>query len=60
MGWDVGKSLLNNPHIAVTSTTAQIHHPSVPLENQLWRHDGACERRPRWRERGQEGNWGKE
>lgn len=48
MGWDVGKSLLNNPHIAVTSTTAQIHRPSVPLENQLWRHDRACERRLGW------------
>lgn len=46
MGWDVGKSLLNNPHIAVTSTAAQIHRPSVPLEQQLCRHDGACERRP--------------
>lgn len=45
MGWDVGKSLLNNPHIAVTSTAAQIHRPSVPLEKQLWRHDRACERR---------------
>lgn len=30
MGWDVGKSLLNNPHIAVTSTAAQIHRPSRP------------------------------
>lgn len=60
MGWDVGKSLLNNPHIAVTSTTAQIHRPSVPLENQLWRHDGARKRGPRWRERGQEGNQGEE
>ena len=60
MGWDVGKSLLNNPHLAVTSTAAQTHRPSVPLETQLWRHDGAGERRLRWRERGKEGNQGEE
>lgn len=59
MGWDVGKSLLNNPHIAVTSTAAQIHRPSVPLENQLWRHDGARERRPCWSAGDRKETWGR-
>lgn len=44
MGWDVGKSLLNNPHIAVTSAAAQIPGPSFPLESQLRRHGGALAR----------------
>ena len=43
MGWDVGKSLLNNPHIAVTSTAAQTHGPSLQL--------GECGRGTCWMER---------
>lgn len=59
MGWDVGKSLLNNPHIAVTSAAAQIPGPSFPLESQLRRHGSARERGTRRREQGHERNRGR-